>query len=335
MCPKNYLVLGIETSCDETAVAIVNSQGDILTNLVYSQIKEHQDFGGVIPEFAARSHLLYLPSMIEKALKEAQVKKAALSAIAATAGPGLIGGLHVGVSFGKSMAQALSIPFIPINHLEGHALTVRLTDKVEYPFLLLLISGGHCQLIDVEAFKKYKILGSTVDDSIGELFDKTARLMDLEYPGGPKIEKIAQDGMPIIDLPKPFFGKPHCNFSFSGLKTAIQQLLKKDPYLSKADLASSLQSTVATILIDRLSQSLKITQRKTLVVSGGVAANKFIRQKLKDFSNQNDMAFLAPPINLCTDNAAMIAWTGIEHLIYNHMIKEMPTKPRWSLEELV
>lgn len=335
MCSQNHLILGIETSCDETAAAVVSSEGEILSNIVYSQIKEHEEYGGVIPEFAARSHLVYLPGVVEKAIKDAGITKNEITAIAATAGPGLIGGLHVGVSFGKSMAHTLGIPFIPVNHLEGHALTARLTEKTQYPFLLLLISGGHCQIIDVEAFQKYKMLGSTIDDSAGELFDKTARLMDLPYPGGPKIEELAKNGNPdAIDLPRPLYKKKHCNFSFSGLKTAVRLAFDQDPNINRADLAASLQKTVSEVLVDRLQQAIKICKRNTLIVAGGVASNKYIRKNLEEFCTANNMTFHAPPIKLCTDNAAMIAWVGAEHLIHGVEIKDLETRPRWPLEEI-
>ena len=291
----HYTVLGIETSCDETAASVVSidkatGKAEILSNVIHSQIKEHQEYGGVIPEFAARAHLVYLPKIVERALSEAVIaierKQSAdyfslprddkrgvarndiiLDAVCATTGPGLIGGLHVGVCFAKSFAKAQGLPFIPINHLEGHALTACLSDNVPFPFLLLLISGGHTQIIDVQDFQSYELLGSTLDDSAGEVFDKTAKMMGLSYPGGPEIEKLALKGnVDAFDLPKPLYKQKNCNFSFSGLKTAIRLAFEKTP--AKEDIAASLQKTVADILMDRLTQALSLTQRERLVVAG-------------------------------------------------------------------
>ncbi|USO02010.1 MAG: tRNA (adenosine(37)-N6)-threonylcarbamoyltransferase complex transferase subunit TsaD [Alphaproteobacteria bacterium] len=332
MRSENYLVLGIETSCDETAASVVSihkktGQTKILSNIVYSQIEEHKPYGGVIPEFAARAHLDILPKVVEQALV---VDKSELDAVCATTGPGLIGGLHVGVCFGKSFAKALNIPFIPVNHLEGHALTACLTNDVQFPFLLLLISGGHTQIINVKNFKDYEVLGSSKDDSCGEMFDKTAKLMGLPYPGGPEIEKLARQGNEnAFDFPKPFYKKPHCDFSFSGLKTAVKLAYKKTQH--PHDIAASLQKTILDVLVDRLTQALKFAPHKTLVVAGGVASNQYIREGLQKFCDNLNMAFEAPPSKLCTDNAAMIAYVGGMTLYHQTEIQEMKTMPRISL----
>ena len=324
------IILGIETSCDETAASLVRinmktGKACILSNIIYSQIKEHQDYGGVIPEFAARAHLNYLPKIVEQALV---VEKSQIDAVCATVGPGLIGGLHVGVCFAKAFAKALDVPFIPVNHLEGHALTACLTNDVPFPFLLLLISGGHTQIIDVKAFQNYEILGTTLDDSLGEIFDKTAKLMGLSYPGGPHIEKLAKNGNPdAFNFPKPLYKKPHCDFSFSGLKTAIRLVYEKNPH--KEDIAASLQKTVLAILVDRLKNALDKTNHKTLVIGGGVAANQYIVQGLKEAFENTDIQ--APPMALCTDNAAMIAYVGALHVYYKKPIVDMKTSPKVSL----
>ena len=329
----HYTVLGIETSCDETAAAVVcidqkTGHAEILSNIVYSQIKEHQDYGGVIPEFAARAHLTYLPDVVEKALV---VNKQALDAVCATTGPGLIGGLHVGVCFAKGFAQAIQKPFIPINHLEGHALTACMTDHVPFPFLLLLISGGHTQIIDVRDFQDYQILGSTLDDSAGEVFDKTAKMMGLDYPGGPQIEKLALQGnADAFNFPKPLCKQKNCNFSFSGLKTAIRQTFEKAP--RREDIAASLQKTVADILIDRILQAMVMAPHRRFVIAGGVAANRYIGGRLRSFFDNHGWEFFSPPLQLCTDNAAMIAYVGALNLYHKKSILKVSATPKWKIE---
>lgn len=325
-------VLGIESSCDETALAIVayeNGHPCIERNDIYSQIKEHEHFGGVVPEIAARAHIDKLPLMVK------DLPLDSLDAIAATTGPGLIGGLHIGYGFGRALALSLNKPFYPIHHLEAHALTVRLTNHIDFPYLLLLISGGHTQIIDVQDFRKYRLLGETRDDSCGEVFDKTAKLLGLGFPGGPAIERAALNGDPLrYKLPCPFYQKPHCDFSFSGLKTAIRESVSSSTEATAsevADICASIQYTISKILIDRLIQALKIAPHKQIVMAGGVAANQYIRMQLNTFCQNNSHTLIIPPVKLCTDNAAMVAWTGIE-LMQRGIIPDIivPT-PRWNL----
>lgn len=334
------LVLGIETSCDETAAAVVRSDKTILANVIHSQVKEHLPYGGVVPENAARSHLTYLPQIITQALTEAQTSLANLDAIAVTAGPGLIGGVMVGVMAAKAMAAVQDKPFIAINHLEGHALTARLTDDVPFPFLLLLISGGHCQFILAKSLGCYEVLGQTIDDAVGEAFDKTAQLLELDYPGGPEIEKLAKLGDPHrFVLPQPLKGKPGCDLSFSGLKTAVRQLIEREVKTDqdRADIAASFQKTIADTLSDRLSHCLQQYGDgvNDLVIAGGVAANQYLRQKLSAVSHQYQKRLVVPPPNLCTDNAVMIAWAGIERLKAGYLSTlNFTPRPRWPLAEI-
>ncbi len=328
-------VLGIESSCDETAVAIVsyeNNQAVIEHSEIYSQVQEHKDFGGVVPELAARAHIERLPYLFNN------LPLHKIDAVATTTGPGLIGGLHVGYSFGRGLALALNKPFYPIHHLEAHALTVRLTNSIDFPYLLLLISGGHTQIIDIKNFRQYRLLGETKDDSCGEVFDKTAKMLNLGFPGGPAIEKVAKAGNPFTyNLPCPFYKQSHCDFSFSGLKTAIKDIVAKDCHTKDqiANLCASIQHTVAKILTDRLSVALNLAPHKKIVIAGGVAANLYIREQLHNFCMENACELVVPPVKLCTDNAAMIAWVGIEQI--NHKIEPsiiLPT-PRWSLTSLM
>lgn len=333
-------VLGIETSCDETAVAVVTDRKEILSNLVLSQ-QEHAAYGGVVPEVAARAHLAHLDTMIEKALEESRTALGDLSAIAVTAGPGLIGGVMVGAVTAKAIAAVRGIPLVAVNHLEGHALTPRLTDDVDFPYLLLLVSGGHCQLLVVEGVGKYKRLGTTIDDAAGEAFDKTAKLLNLGFPGGPAIEKAAllcknsAAARKKFPLPQPFVGKENCDFSFSGLKTAARRMI--DDGISGDDVADfsfSFQATVADILADRTRRALAASCNVTaLVVAGGVAANKTIRAALENVASEKGLRFAAPPPKLCTDNAAMIAWAGIERL-KNGMTDniDFAVHARWPLD---
>lgn len=332
-------VLGIETSCDETAAAVVSDDRRILSNVVLSQIDEHRPYGGVVPEIAARAHVAHLDRLIAQAMTEAAIDYGDLAAVAATAGPGLIGGVMVGLVTGKAIAAAAGKPLIAVNHLEGHALTARLTDDVSFPYLLLLVSGGHCQILLVEGVGKYRRLGTTIDDAIGEAFDKTAKMLKLGYPGGPAIEKIAADGDPnAVRLPRPMKGREGCDFSFAGLKTAVLHVLKKEPDIDPADLAASFQAAVVDVMRDRLKNALawaaiEVPELSHIVVAGGVAANKALRAGLEEAAGDAGLQLLAPPIDLCTDNAAMIAWAGLERFrlgLTDDLDAE--ARPRWPLD---
>jgi N6-L-threonylcarbamoyladenine synthase len=336
-------VMGIETSCDETAVAIVEAPADprpvghILANVVYSQLTEHRRFGGVVPEIAARAHLERLDGLIADALSEAKLGLADLDAIAATGGPGLIGGVMVGVMTAKAIAFAHDKPFIAVNHLEGHALSVRLTENVSFPYLLLLVSGGHCQLLTVEGPGRFKRLGTTIDDAVGECFDKTAKLLGLGFPGGPAVERVASGGdMARFALPRPMWRKPGCDFSFSGLKTAVRQTAEKlapGDGQAIADLCASFQRTVGDVLVDRCANALGLAPAPALVVAGGVAANAYLRRRLETLAVLHGVRLVAPPVKLCTDNGAMIAWAGLERLRLG-MIDSLDfrPRPRWPLD---
>ena len=338
------IVLGIETSCDETAAALVTHDKRILSNIVSSQEKEHKAFGGVVPEIAARAHLIHIEAILDKALTEADVSLDQIDGIAAAGGPGLIGGVIVGVMIAKGLAMAKNVPFIPVNHLEGHALTARLTNDVPFPYLLLLVSGGHCQFLIVEDVGNYTYLGGTLDDAIGECLDKTARLLGYGYPGGPTIERLALKGNPnAFSLPLPLKGKEGCSFSFSGLKTAARKVILEHDNPSnhfQADFCASLQKAVGDILVDRCTHALKIALEKNpkitkLVVGGGVAANQYFRGRLEECVKVHDMGLVTPPINLCTDNGAMIAWAGMERLQRGFTGSlDFAPRPRWPLEEL-
>lgn len=338
------LVLGIETSCDETAAAVVDDTRRILSNVVLSQIDDHRAFGGVVPEIAARAHLVHLNPIVRRALAEAGGRLSDMDAIAATGGPGLIGGVMVGVTTAKGMALAAGKPFVAINHLEGHALTARLTDGIDFPYLLLLVSGGHCQLLTVEGVGKYRRLGTTIDDAVGEAFDKTAKLLGLGYPGGPAVEQAAVTGdADRFSLPQPMQGRPGCDFSFSGLKTAVKRTLDReigdpDDTSIKADLAAAFQQAVADVLADRTVNAItacraKHSDLRTLVVAGGVAANATIRARLAALAADVGLDFLAPPLPLCTDNGAMIAWAGLERLRLGLVdTLNFQPRPRWPLD---
>jgi N6-L-threonylcarbamoyladenine synthase len=332
-------VLGIETSCDETAVAVIEASaedrpvGRILANVVYSQLAEHRRFGGVVPEIAARAHLERIDGLVAQALDEAQLGMADLDGIAATGGPGLIGGVMVGVMTAKAIAFAHDKPFLAINHLEGHALSVRLTEPVEFPYLLLLVSGGHCQLLTVRGPGDFTRLGTTIDDAVGECFDKTAKLLGLGFPGGPAVETAALGGdAQRFALPRPMWRKPGCDFSFSGLKTAVRQAaekLRKDDPQAVSDLCASFQRTVGDVLADRCTNALKASPSETLVVAGGVAANLYLRGRLEALG----VRLVAPPIKLCTDNGAMIAWAGVERLRRGMVdALDFAPRPRWPLD---
>lgn len=344
MVQGRMIVLGIESSCDETAASVVTGNKEILSNIVLSQLQEHKVYGGVVPEIAARAHLLHIESIVQKALEDAQVSLDTIDGVAAAGGPGLIGGVIVGVMMAKGIALGTNIPFIPINHLEAHALTARLTDDVSFPYLLLLISGGHCQFLIVEDVGSYTYLGGTIDDAIGECLDKTARLLGYNYSGGPIIERLALNGNPYaFILPKPLKKQVGCSFSFSGLKTAARKMILENDIHSQAfqeDFCASFQKTIGEILSDRCKNALTMALEKkpeinTLVVAGGVAANQYFRNCLTECARVRGISFIAPPQALCTDNGAMIAWAGVEHLKKGLIgnISFAP-RPRWALEDL-
>ena len=344
---KNPLILGIEISCDETAASIIqqekNGKVKILANVVSSQIEVHKKFGGVVPELAARSHLGKIDLIVKKAIKDSGIKIRKIDAVASTAGPGLVVCLSVGLNFGKTFAASLNKPFIAVNHLEGHALSPMLNSKIKFPYLLLLISGGHSQFVSVEGLGIYKRLGTTIDDAVGEAFDKTAKLLGIEFPGGPQIEKYAEKGNPNkFILPKPIINRGGCNLSFAGLKTAVLRISKnikskKDKY----DLAASFQKTVEEILYYKSKIAFKeFTKRNKknksniFVIAGGVASNKKIRSKLKEVSIKEKFQPIFPPINLCSDNAAMIAMAGLEKYKKKRFDSlNFAVNPRWQLDE--
>ena len=343
---KNTIILGIETSCDETAAAILeeNNEGkpNLLSNIVSSQEEVHKKFGGVVPEFAARSHINKIDLIVNKAIKESGKKLEDIDAIAVTAGPGLIVCLSVGLNFAKALAMSLKKPFIAVNHLEGHALSPRIITDLKYPYLLLLISGGHTQYLVVKNLGKYIRLGTTIDDALGEAFDKTAKLLGIKFPGGPFIEKYAIKGnQNRFILPKPIINRGGCNLSFAGLKTAVLKISKtltnkKDKY----DLAASFQKTIEEILYKKtkiaFNEFKKISSKKNspFVIAGGVAANKKIRNLLEKLSLKENFRPIFPPQNLCGDNAAMIAMVGLEKFKLKKFSKlNHPAKPRWPLDE--
>ena len=343
---KKTIILGIESSCDETAVAIIEEndkgQPSILSNIVSSQVDVHKEFGGVVPELAARSHIEKIDLIAKRAIAESKIKLTDISAVAATAGPGLIVCLTVGLSFGKTIALSLKKPFIAVNHLEGHALSPKLNSKIDYPYLLLLISGGHSQFLSVQGLGKYKRLGTTIDDALGEAFDKTAKLIGIEFPGGPKIEEFAKLGdKNFYSLPKPIINRGGCNLSFAGLKTAVLKIskeIKSDQ--EKYNLAASFQKTIEEILCEKSKVAFKEfkknnkSKKNIFVIAGGVASNKSIRQKLIDLSLKEKFDPIFPPINLCSDNAAMIALVGLEKykLGLSNSIN-FPARPRWPLDK--
>ena len=339
-------VLGLEASCDETAAAVLRADGTVLAEAVLSQEAEHAPFGGVVPEIAARAHLEHLPRLAERVMREAGLGFAGLAGVAATSGPGLIGGLIVGASFGKGLAIAHGLPFVAVNHLEAHALTATLpglvADRVRFPYLLLLVSGGHCQCVAVEGVGRYRRLGTTLDDAVGEAFDKTAKLLGLPWPGGPALERLARSGDPArYPLPRPLHGRPGCDFSFSGLKTAVAHAVARFPggalpERDRADLAAGFQAAVAAVLADRAAHALAMLPGATaLVVAGGVAANAAVRQALSTVAARRGVPLVAPPVRLCTDNAVMVAWAGLERLRLGltDPLDHAP-RPRWPLESL-
>ena len=343
-------VLGIETSCDETAAAIVSSDGVICSNVIASQIDDHRPHGGVVPEVAARAHLTFIDKVIEKALKEAQISMDTISGVAATGGPGLIGGVIVGVGVAKTIALGLGVPFYAINHLEGHALTARLTEDIAFPYLLLLVSGGHTQLLEVMAPGQYQRYGTTIDDAAGEAFDKSAKVLGLDMPGGPAIEKLAAHGDETgFDLPRPLLGRPGCDFSFSGLKTAVLTAHKntiaslKQGEIRKqheANLAASLERTIAEILCVQSHKAADIfakrnptLKHRAFAAAGGVAANQRIRAQITSTMEQAGFKVFIPPLNLCGDNAVMIAWAAIERKMAGLPPDglDFEPRPRWPL----
>jgi len=342
-------VLGLETSCDETAAAVVRGcapgPGTILSNIVLSQLEHHAPYGGVVPEIAARAHVEAIDALVERALAEAGVALKDLDAIAATAGPGLIGGVMVGLTTAKALALASGKPFVAINHLEAHALCARLTDGVEFPFLLLLISGGHCQLLAVEGVGKYRLYGSTIDDAVGEAFDKTAKLLGLAYPGGPNVEALAKGSNgKRYALPRPLSGRESADFSFSGLKTAVRQIVKAPTFKDsdRADLAASFQQAVLDILVERSRIAMERFRAEfadcaspAFAVAGGVAANRAIGEAIARLCEEQGFAKKIPPPRLCTDNAAMVAWAGVERgqLGWFDGLGFAP-RARWPLREL-
>ncbi|MDP6705291.1 MAG: tRNA (adenosine(37)-N6)-threonylcarbamoyltransferase complex transferase subunit TsaD [Alphaproteobacteria bacterium] len=339
MAADGLTVLGIETSCDETAVGVVTAGPEILADVVLSQVEAHRPFGGIVPEIAARAHVEHLDRSIAQALEEAGVDFAALDGIAATAGPGLIGGLLVGLATAKAIAAATAKPLIAVNHLEGHALTARLVAELDFPYLLALLSGGHCQLLIVEGVGRYHRLGTTIDDAVGEAFDKTAKLLDLGYPGGPALERAATAGDATAHaLPRPMKGRAGCDFSFSGLKTAVRHLVQGASEIEVADVAASFQAAVADVLADRTEKAITLARKhspeiRTMVIAGGVAANKALRTRLEAVAGAAGLALVAPPPRLCTDNGAMIAWAGLERLRLGLVDPlDFAARARWPLD---
>jgi N6-L-threonylcarbamoyladenine synthase len=345
MRDKAWTVLGIETSCDETAASVVRGSapgpGEILSNIIFSQTEAHAPYGGVVPEIASRAHLEILDTMIERALTDAGLSLANMDGIAATAGPGLIGGVMVGLTTAKALALGAGKPLIAVNHLMGHAMTARMTHGVEFPFLLLLVSGGHCQLVGVGDPQDFRLYGSTIDDAVGEAFDKAAKILGLPYPGGPAVEQAAKTGNPrAYDLPRPMKGRDGADFSFSGLKTALRLLAQDGAKggIRIEDAAASFQTAVIESLIDRTRAGMALFRRDfprgdVLVVAGGVAANQAIGAALAKLAGEEGFVTRIPPPRLCTDNAAMIAWAGVERLSAGYAGDALSLSPRarWPL----
>lgn len=346
---SHLTILGIETSCDETAAAVVardeTGRGTILGDVVLSQLEEHSAYGGVVPEIAARAHVEALDELIGQALSRAGKTLDDVDAIAATSGPGLIGGLIVGLMTGKAIARAKGKPLYAVNHLEGHALTARLTDGLSFPYLMLLVSGGHTQLVLVRGVGDYERWGTTIDDALGEAFDKTAKLLGLPYPGGPAVERAAATGDPgRFTFPRPLVGEKRLDFSFSGLKTAVRQAAQSIEPVSEqdiADICASFQRAVSRTLKDRIGRGLERFRQTfpdvaqpALVVAGGVAANRVLRATLQELCDRNRFRFVAPPLALCTDNAAMIAWAGLERMACGLSPDDLSVSPRsrWPLD---
>jgi len=345
---RPLVLLGIESSCDETAAAVVRRNPDgsatVLSDVVLSQTEDHAPYGGVVPEIAARAHVVHLDRLIRKAMDDAGCAFADLDGIAATAGPGLIGGLLVGFTMAGAIAQVHGLPLLAINHLEGHALTARLTDGVAFPYLMLLVSGGHSQLLIVEGVGRYSRLGTTIDDALGEAFDKTAKLLGLGYPGGPHVERMARNGDETrFDFPRPMVGRPGCDFSFSGLKTAVRRAAQAVMPLTDqdaADICASFQAAISDCVADRLTRAMRAFRHRypdvespAVVVAGGVAANARLRAMMTKVAADNGFSVSIPPLRLCTDNAVMIAWAGAERMAAG-LLDTGTTKarPRWPLD---
>ena len=337
-------ILGIESSCDDTSISIIDDKKNIIANDIISQNQIHKDYKGIVPELAARNHVLFIDKILTNILKKNNFKFTDIDLISATVGPGLIGGLLVGLTFAKTLSQVNQIPFVGVNHLEGHALTVRLTNSIEFPFLLLLVSGGHSNFYFISEVNKYELLGGTLDDALGEAFDKVGNILGLSFPGGPQLEIMAQKGnYKKINLPKPLINVKNLDMSFSGLKTAVLnskiKLINSND-LDSSDLAASFQKSVADILCRKISLAIDISLKKyayfdNVVVSGGVAANNFLRTKLKKTIKLKNKNIFFPPTNLCTDNGAMIAWAGYE--LYKKGVRSnlrIKAKPRWPLEKI-
>jgi N6-L-threonylcarbamoyladenine synthase len=344
-----WTVLGIETSCDETAASVVRRLDDgstqVVSSVIYTQIDDHAGYGGVVPELAARAHVERTDEIVAQALSEAGMTPAELDAVAATSGPGLIGGVMVGMMTGKAIALSAGIPFVPVNHLEGHALSVRLTEEIDFPYLLLLVSGGHTQLLRVDGVGQYRRLGTTIDDAAGEAFDKTAKLLGLGQPGGPKVEETARNGTPErFAMPRPLHGREGCDFSFSGLKTAVRTIAQENLPLddeTKADLSAAFQAAAARHLADRTKAAMADfsgEKNRVLVLAGGVAANSAVRQRFADLTEEQGWKMLVPPSKYCTDNGAMIALAGLEKLALTGVPDQeealaMGPKARWPLDD--
>lgn len=346
---KKLTVLGIESSCDETAASIVNADREILSNIVSSQIKDHERFGGVVPEIAARAHMDQIELIVDMALRDADMTLDDVDAIAATCGPGLIGGVIVGMMAGKTIASVKGKPFIGVNHLEGHVLSPRLSDGMAFPYLVLLVSGAHTQILIAHDLGNYELLGTTLDDAVGECFDKVGRMLGLPFPGGKYVAELAAQcadrkaAAQKYQLPRPLNGRAGCDFSFSGLKTAVlRHVAENISNNDKIMLAAAMEDAVADVMADRIKNAIEIFKDKYphkvkahIVSGGGVAANLTIKERVTDLTATHDMIFTAPPAHLCTDNGAMIAWAGMERL-QKGLVDDMSTKarPRWPLEEL-
>ncbi len=342
--PRPPVVLGIETSCDETGVALVDAARRVRAELLRSQLGQHAPYGGVVPEIAARAHVEILDRLIERAMGDAGLGFVDLAGIAATAGPGLIGGLLVGLTTAKAIAAAHRLPLLAINHLEAHALTARFMGRLDFPYLLLLVSGGHCQLLIVLGVDRYRRLGTTLDDALGEAYDKAAKMLDLGFPGGPAVERAARTGDPTrFALPRPLLGQPGCNFSFSGLKTALRQIIERlglnalEPPLLD-DLCASFQAAAADVLLDRTRRAALLFRAdypagSALVVAGGVAANAYLRASLARLVEELELRLIVPPPALCTDNGVMVAWAGLERLALGLTDSlAAPARARWPLD---
>jgi len=347
---RNRTVLGLESSCDETAAAVIvrkaSGEGEVLSNIIRSQNEAHAPFGGVVPEIAARAHVEHMDQIVAATLKEAGLDWDGIDAVAATAGPGLVGGVLVGLMTAKAIALARALPFAAINHLEAHALTARLTDQAGFPYLMLLVSGGHTQLLVVRGVGDYRRLGTTIDDALGEAFDKTAKLLGLGFPGGPLVERAAAAGDDArFDLPRPMLGRDNCDFSFSGLKTALARTARDLEPVSErdiADLCAAFQTAVTDCVADRTERAMDLFRQESagmkeqpaLVVAGGVAANACLRERLAGVAAASGFLLIVPPPALCTDNAVMVAWAGAERLALGLEDElDAPARARWPLDE--